>query len=114
MGPYADRSLIPFSDLDVNVADRRIKCPWSSVRRGCRNWCSAGPSILLHRFRAGACEEHHIGGPLLEARRLRTQIENRTSSSISNQPDSGPDVDRFCYTIAAGGDEKNALVGRLL
>src|ERR1700733_14721638 len=61
MGPYADRSLIPFSDLDVNVADRRIKCPWSSVRRGCWNWCSAGPSILLGPFGAGTCEKHHIG-----------------------------------------------------
>ena len=99
---YAHSARIPVLNFNVEVADCGIERTGARIRR--RFICTW----------AGTREEHHISGPLLKTRRACGENKCGPRSSKSDQPDSGPDIDRPGQTVAAGGNEQNALVGFLL
>src|SRR5580658_1099492 len=101
VGAYAYSTRISDLNFDVDIADRRIERAGVRIR-----WIDI-------RARSAAREEHHVGGPLLKARRVSGKHKCGPQSAKTDQPDSRPDIDRLGQTVAAGRNEQNALVRRL-
>src|SRR5580692_12575971 len=101
MGAYAHRTRISLLDLNVDIADRRIKRTRVRIRwRGIR-------------VRPTTCEEEHVPRPLLKTRGVCREHKCRPRGPKTDQPDSGPDVDRPGETVTARWNKQNALVRRL-
>src|SRR5260370_14465817 len=109
----SDSSGISILNFDINVAHRRVESSrigvwWSFFCAGFR--FPQGPS----RARQAAGEENHVRRRFLKARRVATEDKDRAGLAVTDDADSRPRVNGSYDAVAAGWQEKNPLVGRLL
>src|SRR5260221_6666829 len=109
----SDSSGISILNFDINVTHRGVESSrtgvwWSFFRAGFRFPPRAS------RARQAAGEENHVRWPLLKARCVAAQDEDRAGLAVTDGADSRPYVNGFRDAVAAGRQEKDPLVGRLL
>src|SRR5271163_3274270 len=101
------RAGVVLLDLDVDVADGRIKCTGIGVRRS----VIAG-NLAIARLPAmsgtATSEKHHVFGSLLKTSGVCAQHEYRARRAKTDQPDSRPNVDGPRQPIPARWNKQNS------
>src|SRR5215472_6104033 len=118
MKPYRDRGGIPFANLEILVAHRRIERSGIGIgyrwvggdRSHNRLWWPAGGKIeprILARFSSG--KEKHVTQSLLIAWRIIRQHKHRSSLPISDHPDRRPHINRSRHPVSPRGHKHNSF-----